>query len=183
MVAKTCNFCSQDLRRFPSAKTCLPATKKVNLRLCNAATIRYSLLKLGHMYLCGNGCKYFSPHRCKCKSFVCIATIRCGNACHGPHSNSVYSGSEHHQFNSPRLVKRKPASPTHGSCWLAQTNYDALMTHHATVDSRYLAPGGSQNSRARVKWFCRYLRLSHEGHDKRLSGSQTTTLASTNLKQ
>ena len=24
------------------------------------------------------------------------ARIRCGNACHGPHSDSVYSGSEHH---------------------------------------------------------------------------------------
>ena len=24
----------------------------------------------------------------------------------------------------------KRASPTHGGCWLAQTNYDALMTHH-----------------------------------------------------
>ena len=35
-----------------------------------------------------------------------------------------------------------------------------------TVDSRYLAPVGSQNLRARVKWFSR-------GHNSRLPGSQT----------
>ena len=37
-----------------------------------------------------------------------------------------------------------------------------------TVDSRYLAPVGSQNSRARVKWVSRYLALSREGHDSRI---------------
>ena len=42
-----------------------------------------------------------------------------------------------------------------------------------TVDSRYLAPVGSQNLRARVKWFSRYLALSREGHNSRLPGSQT----------
>ena len=36
---------------------------------------------------------------------------RPGNACHGPHSDSVYSGSEHRQFNSPRLVKREAGFP------------------------------------------------------------------------
>ena len=77
-----------------------------NLRLCNVAIIRYSQLKFGHMYLCGMDYKYFSPHCCKCNSFGCTATIRWGNACHGPHSDSLYSGSEHSQFNSPRLVKR-----------------------------------------------------------------------------
>ena len=82
-----------------------------NLRLCNAATIRYSLLKFGHMHLCGKDYKYFSPHCCKCNSFGCIAAIRCVNACHGPHSDSVYSGSEHRQFNSPRLVKREAGFP------------------------------------------------------------------------
>ena len=82
-----------------------------NLRLCNAATIRYSLLKFGHMHLCGKDYKYFSPHCCKCSSFGCIAAIRCVNACHGPHSDSVYSGSEHRQFNSPRLVKREAGFP------------------------------------------------------------------------
>ena len=82
-----------------------------NLRLCNEATIRYSLLKFGYMHLCGKGYKYFSPHCCKCNSFGCIAAIRCGNACHGPHSDSVYSGSEHRQFNSPRLVKREAGFP------------------------------------------------------------------------
>ena len=82
-----------------------------NLRLCNAATIRYSLLKFGHMHLCGKDYKDFSPHCCKCNSFGCIAAIRCVNACHGPHSDSVYSGSEHRQFNSPRLVKREVGFP------------------------------------------------------------------------
>ena len=82
-----------------------------NLRLCNAATIRYSLLKFGHMHLCGKDYKYFSPHCCKCNSFGCIAAIRCVNACHGPHSDSVYSGSEHRQFNSPRPVKREAGFP------------------------------------------------------------------------
>ena len=79
-----------------------------NLRLCNAATIWHSLLKFGHMHLCDMGYnKYVSPHCCKCNSFGCIATIRCGNACHGPHSDNVYSGSEHRQFNSSRLIKRE----------------------------------------------------------------------------
>ena len=82
-----------------------------NLRLCNEATIRYSLLKFGCMHLWGKGYKYFSPHCCKCNSFGCIAAIRCGNTCHGPHSDSVYSGSEHRQFNSPRLVKREAGFP------------------------------------------------------------------------
>ena len=82
-----------------------------NLRLCNAATIRHSLLKLRHMHLCGKGFKYFSPHCCKCSSLGCFVAIRCGNACHGPHSDSVYSGSEHRQFNSPRLVKREAGFP------------------------------------------------------------------------
>ena len=78
----------------------------INLRLSNAAIIRYSQLKFGHMYLCGMDYKDFSPHCCKCNSFGCTAAIRWGNACHGPHSDSLYSGSEHSQFNSPRLVKR-----------------------------------------------------------------------------
>ena len=82
-----------------------------NLRLCNATIIRYSLLKFGHMHLCGKGYKCFSPHSCRCNSFGCIATIRWGNACHGPHNDSLYSGSEHRQFNSPRLVKREAGFP------------------------------------------------------------------------
>ena len=78
-----------------------------NFCLCNAEIIWYSLLKFRHMNLCGKDYKYFSPHCCKCNSFGCIAAIRCGNACHGPHCASVYSGSEHRKFNSPRLVKRE----------------------------------------------------------------------------
>ena len=82
-----------------------------NLRLCNAAIIRYSQLKFGHMHLCGMDYKYFSPHCCKCNSFGCTAAIRCDNACQGPHSDSLYSGSEQCQFNSPRLVKREAGFP------------------------------------------------------------------------
>ena len=47
-----------------------------------------------------------------------------------------------------------------------------LLTN--TVDSRYLAPVGSQNSRARVKWFSRYLALSREGHDSRIQDHRPT---------
>ena len=82
-----------------------------NLRLCNAATIWYSQLKFGHMHLCGMNYKCFSPQCCKCYSFGCTVAIRCGNACQGPHSDSLYSGSEHIQFNSPRLVKREVGFP------------------------------------------------------------------------
>ena len=101
-----------------------------NSSLCNAATIRYSQLKFGHMHLCGMDYKCFSPHCCKCNSFGCTAAIRCGNACQGPHSDSLYSGSEHSQFNSPRLVKREAGFPS--GRLLVQTNYDALMTHNTT---------------------------------------------------
>ena len=82
-----------------------------DLRLCNAAIVRYSQLKFGNVYICGMDYKYFSPHCCKCNSFGCTATIRSGNACHGPHSDSLYSGSEHSHFNSPRLVKREAGFP------------------------------------------------------------------------
>ena len=85
--------------------------KMFNLRLCNAATIRYSQLKFGHVHLCGMDYEDFSAHCCKCNSFGCTAAIRCDNACRGPHSDSLYSGSEHSQFNSPRLVKREAGFP------------------------------------------------------------------------
>ena len=98
-----------------------------NLCRCNAATIRYSQLKFGHVHLCGMDFKCFSLHCCKCKSFGYTAAIRCGNACHGPHSDSLYSGSEHSQFNSPRLVKRgagfpKPRRALIGSSQLWRVN-------------------------------------------------------------
>ena len=82
-----------------------------NLHLRNAGTIGYSLLKLIHVNLCRIDSKIFSPHCCKCNSFGCIAAIRCGSACHGHHSDSVYSGSKHSQFDSPMLVKRKTDFP------------------------------------------------------------------------
>ena len=103
-----------------------------NLCLCNATTLWYFLLKFGYLHVGGKGYKYFSPCCFKCNSFGCIAAIRCGNACHRPHSDSVYSGSEHHQFNSPRLVKCEacfhksrgqhgahlgPVEPRWAPCW------------------------------------------------------------------
>ena len=110
-----------------------------NLRLCNAVTIRYSQLKFGPVHLCGMDYKYFSPHYCKCNSFSCTAAIRCGNACHGP--IAIASIQVASTANSIHRVKR--ASPTRGGRWLAQTNYDTLMTHHTTENS--LLPDGTQN--------------------------------------
>ena len=49
-----------------------------------------------------------------------------------------------------------------------------VITLANTVDSRYLALVGSQNSRARVKWFSRYLALSREGHDSRIQDHKPT---------
>ena len=51
-----------------------------------------------------------------------------------------------------------------------------------TVDSRYLAPVGSQNSRAQVKGFCRYLALLCEGPNSWLPGSESHTVTSAPLK-
>ena len=69
--------------------------RMLNASLCNAATIRYSLLKFGHMHVCCKDYKYFTPQSCKSDSFGFIAAIRYGNACYGPHSDNVYSASEH----------------------------------------------------------------------------------------
>ena len=88
-----------------------------NLRLCNAATIRYSLLKFGHMHLCGKGYKHFSPHCCKCSSFGCIAAIKCGNTCHGPHCDSVYSAPPI-QFTEASQVWSRLPQPMAGADWL-----------------------------------------------------------------
>ena len=121
-----------------------------NLRLCNAAIIRYSQLKFGHMYLCGMDYECFSPHCCKCNSFGCTAAIRLGNACHGPHSDSLYSDSEHSQFNSPRLVKRKagfrnPRRALIGSNQLWRVNdspyyreYTCIPAHRGSAPVFYL---------------------------------------------
>ena len=82
------------------------------------------------MHLCGKDYKYFSPHSCQCNSFGCIGAITCGNACHGPHSDSVYSGSEHRQFNSPRLVKFEAGFPNRRQALISSSQlrsvYDSL---------------------------------------------------------
>ena len=57
-----------------------------------------------------------------------------------------------------------------------------MIAKPGTVDSRYLASVGSQNSWARVKWFSRYLALSREGPNSRLARSQSHILTSAPLK-
>ena len=44
-------------------------------------------------------------------SILVLAALRCGSTCHGPRSDSVHSGSEHKEFDSPRLVKREAGFP------------------------------------------------------------------------
>ena len=58
--------------------------------------------------------------------------------------------------------------------FVIQTNQLASPIWIGTVDSRYLAPVGSQNSRARVKWFSRYLALSREGYNSRIQDHRPT---------
>ena len=53
-------------------------------------------------------------------------------------------------------------------------NINSKLQWHSTVDSRYLALVGSQNSRARVKWFSGYLTLSREGADSRIQDHRLT---------
>ena len=58
--------------------------------------------------------------------------------------------------------------------------YSSLNLSHlqfATVDSRYLALVGSQNSGARVKWFSRYLALSREGADSQIQDHRPSMLS------
>ena len=53
---------------------------------------------------------------------IAIASIQAAST-----ANSIHRG-----YSS---VKR--ASPTRGGRWLAQTNYDALMTHHTTENINF----------------------------------------------
>ena len=140
-----------------------------NLRLCNAATIQYSLLKFGHMHLCGKDYKYFSPHCLKCNSFGCIAAIRCVYACHGPHSDSVYSDSEHRQFKSPRLVKREAGFPNPrraliGSNQLWRVNDSPYYREYIMTDwdGRYL---NQQPTQVPLQIFLAYMPVIHWSGD------------------
>ena len=74
----------------------------------------------------------FSPHCCKCNGFGCTAAIRWGNACHGTHSDSLYSGSEHSQFNSPRLVKREAGFPNPRRALIGSNQLWCVNVHHTT---------------------------------------------------
>ena len=58
------------------------------------------------MHLCGMDYKHFR-HNVVSNSFGCSAAIKYGNACYGPDNDGVYSGSEHSQFDWPRLVNRE----------------------------------------------------------------------------
>ena len=107
------DVCGDHRRPQTLAEICRNMDSRCGFRAV-AAREKYpglTLLKFGHMHLGGMGHKYFSPHCCKCNSFGCTVAIRCANTCRGPHSDSLYSGSEHRQFNSPRLVKREAGFP------------------------------------------------------------------------
>ena len=54
---------------------------------------------------------------------IAIASIQATST-----ANSIHRGQS--------SVKR--ASPTHGGRWLAETNYDALVTHHTTENNEIL---------------------------------------------
>ena len=43
--------------------------------------------------------------------------------------------SQKNKNKKKKKKKKKKASSAHGGRWLAQTNYDALMTHHATENT------------------------------------------------
>ena len=49
-----------------------------------------------------------------------------------------------------------------------------LTAQENTVDSRYLVPVGSQNSRAQVRWLSHYLALPRECHDSRIQDHRPT---------
>ena len=87
---------------------------------------------------------------------------------------TLQSGS--HQIKEPTAnIKGLPKLPISNDGLVQERrNSSASAMELCTVDSRYLAPVGSQNSRARVKWFSRYLALSREGHDSRSRAKATT---------
>ena len=116
-----------------------------NWCLRNAANIQYSLLKFGHMHLCGIDYKYFLPHCCKYNSFGCIAAIRCGSACHGSHNDSAYSGSKHDQFDSPRLVKRETGFLNPRRVLIGSYQLWRVMPHHTTENMCQYTNVGSGN--------------------------------------
>ena len=96
-----------------------------------------------------------------------------------PHSPIRWS-KVHNTCWSPQFSKcAKLASKYSVLHWKSsqlRTNYGDIWNKYFTytVDSRYLAPVGSQNLRARVKWFSRYLALSREDHDSRLQDHRPT---------
>ena len=133
-----------------------------NLRLCNAAIIRYSQLKFGHMYLCGMDYKCFSPHCCKCNGCGCTAAIRWGNARHGPHSDSLYSGSEHSQFNSPKLVKREAGFPNPRRALIGSNQLWRVNDSPYYREYTFFPKNTNTNTLFSIKYKCKYALISIE---------------------
>ena len=79
------------------------------------------------------------PHCCKVISFGCAAAIRCGNACDGPCGNCVHPGSEHKEFDSPRLVKHEAGFPNPQRTLIGSNKlWRVIGTDHDTVCARWM---------------------------------------------
>ena len=78
----------------------------INLYLCSSATVRHLLSTFVYMYFYYIHYVSFNPCCCKWSSFGCIEAMKCGCPRHGPHRDSVYSGSEPNQLHSSWLVTR-----------------------------------------------------------------------------
>ena len=88
-----------------------------NLCLCNAAIIRYSLSKFGHMYPCGIEYKYFFYHIVVSVSVLPQKYVIV-HAMGLVYSDSVHSGSEHKEASQARTGLPQP---TAGTDWLKST--------------------------------------------------------------
>ena len=125
-----------------SVKTCLLATKTcLTYAFVTQQPFGISYWNLDTYIFVASTINIFSPYCCKCNSFGCTATIRCGSACRGPHSDSVYSGSEHNQFESPRVIKGEVGFP---NPWRALIGWNQLWCvkdspyYQELVTSHYL---------------------------------------------
>ena len=85
-----------------------------------------------------------NPHRCDCLSQPSSTQPTAPREYSGGEADRVWPGAYH--------TSMKRASPAHGGRWLAQTNYDALMTHHTTeniytsaCDARSAASSAARN--------------------------------------
>ena len=112
-----------------------PGKKCIWKRICQIHQIRWIKYKYKYKYMVWNLIKY--KYKYKYAVFVFVFVFANTNtyltpALTGPIAiasiqvasiaNSIHRGESSVAW----------ASPTHGGRWLAQTNYDALMTHHTT---------------------------------------------------